>query len=347
MAASPVPWFARHRRLITRAAFALLLGVVAVESLLLYLQRSVNREIDTESARLLTTFLKRDPVETVRTPGVAMRLQNVRFKWSDRVYIDTANMAVRAVPNQGRAVDFDDLDSFLLLIQRSEVRIRTDVLEGMFNESVFNYPESRLRDLKVSLTEEHGVREIRLKGKAKVVFWMPFQMDALLSVDSATNTLVLDGKDVKMLGAIPIGALLKLKPFQLENVISLPPNRSLIVHANRIMVKPFGLFPPPRINGRISRVSVEDGMIVLEFAGAPLAAPKSTARNYVYLQGGESRFGSFCMAATNILIQDQDPHDSFVFSLRHYADLVPRSTIEIGDLRSVRVTMPDSGAEAL
>jgi hypothetical protein len=336
-------WFSRHRRLVIRAAFAVLLAIIAVESLLLYLQRSVDQEIESQSARLLSTFLQRDTVETARAPGVAIRMQNVRFKWSDRVFVDTANMAVRAVSNKGNAVDFDDLDSFVLLVQRSEVRIRPDVLEGMFNESVFNYPGSKLRDLKVSLTESDGERVVRVTGSAKVALWIPFEMKAHLRVDTATNTLVLDSDHMKALGLIPITALVKLEPFQLEHLVSLPPNRSLLVNANRIMIKPFGLFPPPRINGRISGVTIEEGMIRLAFAGEPITAPKSEARNYVYLAGGESRFGSFSMAPTNVLLLDQDPRDAFVFSLRHYADLISRSMIEMHDVRSVRVTMPDFG----
>jgi hypothetical protein len=47
------------------------------------------------------------------------------------------------------------------------------------------------------------------------------------------------------------------------------------------------------------------------------------------------------MLNTDILILDQDPADPFVFSLVHYADMVPRSKIEVHDTKSARVTMPD------
>jgi hypothetical protein len=66
----------------------------------------------------------------------------------------------------------------------------------------------------------------------------------------------------------------------------------------------------------------------------------------VYLKGGASRFGNFCMTATDILIVDQAPANAFSFSLKDYARLVPRSTIATTDLRSVRVTMPDYEAVA-
>src|SRR5690348_10326202 len=211
----------------------------------------------------------------------------------------------------------------------------------MLNESVFNYPDSKLRDLKVALTTSDGQRVVQLSGKIKTVLWIPFQMNAHLSVDTATNTLVIDGDHVKVLGVLGVTNLLKTGPLQLEHLISLPPNQSLMVDGNRIMLKPFSLFPPPRINGRIASVAVDADMIRLGFAGAAIPAPTSSAKNYVYLKGGESQFGGFCMQQTDILIVDQHPEDIFSFSLRHYTDMVPKSRIETDDLRSARITMPD------
>ena len=333
-------WLGRHPGLALRSAIVLLLVIVAAESFLLYLQQATNREIEAQSAKLLNTFLQQDTVQAARTPGVPIRLQNVRFKWSDRVYIDTANMAVRAVPIQGTIVDFDDLNSFALLVQKSEVVISTNVLEGMLNESVFNYPGSKLRDLTVSMTDDDGQRALRLTGKIKMMFWIPFKMKAHLSVDTKTNTLVMEGHHVKAMG-LPATKILKLEPFQLEHLLSLPPNRSLMIDANRMMIKPFGLFPPPRINGKIASVTIEDKVIRLGFAGAPISAPEAVGKNYVYVKGGTSQFGSFRMLQSDILILDQNPNNIFVFSLLHYADMIPKSRIELGDTKSARVTMPD------
>ena len=45
----------------------------------------------------------------------------------------------------------------------------------------------------------------------------------------------------------------------LEHLISLPPNKSMMVHDNEIMIKPFGLFPPPASTAgcRVSRWMTE------------------------------------------------------------------------------------------
>ena len=134
-----------------------------------------------------------------------IRLQNVRFQWSDRVYVDADNMAVQAMPIEGGTVNFDDLDSFLLQIQQSQVVIRPSVLEGMFNESVFNFPGSNVRSLKVELKQhdDEGPYLVYIKGSVRLGTWIAFKMHSHLLVDTATNTLVIDVEDVNMLGFLP------------------------------------------------------------------------------------------------------------------------------------------------
>ena len=334
-------WFHRHRALVARTGIGFLLLVVLAEGFLLYQERAINRAASAQSSKLLTAFLAGDTVRATGSSGVLIRLQNVRFKWSDRVYIDAGDMAVRAVPLQGNTVDFDDLDSFLLNVQQSVVRIRPDVLEGMFNESVFNYPESKIRKLKVEVRERDGVNVVHLTGNINVVTWIPFSMDTQLSVDRSTNTLVMDVAHLKILGFLHATGLIKWKPLHLDRLMTLPPNKSLMVEGNRMMVKPFGLFPPPRVNGTMASVDVDSEMISLKFAGNPVPAPVSPGKNYVYLRGGTSQFGHFRMVDTDVLIRDRDQGDRFVFSLNRYAELIPRSTIDIHDTKSVRVTMPD------
>ena len=341
MAMPSTEWVSRHLRLVV-ALLGLLLLIVAVESLLLYQETVVRRANKARSDALLNTFLRGDTAQVSAGPSVNIRLENVRFKWSSQVYIDAGNMAVRAVPVEHAIVNFDDLESFRLEVQQSVVRIRPDVLGGMFNESIFNYPESRIRELKVSIAkDDHGVRLVELRGNVHVVTWIPFTMYTRLSVDRKTNTMVIDVDHLKILGSLPATKLIHWTPMSLDRLIALPPNRHLLVDGNRIMVKPFGLFPPPRISGSIASVEVDDDAIRIGFAGEAIPAPESSAKNYVYLRGGTSQFGHFRMVDTDVLILDQNPANAFAFSLKHYAELIPKSAVEIHDTHSARITMPD------
>jgi len=332
-----VAWLGRHRGHVLGGTVVLLLVVVAVETYILQEQR---KAVLTAEARSTHTSAPEDTTRAA-TAGVLIRMHNVRFTWSRRVYINTGNMAVRAVPLQGSTVDFDDPESFRLTLQQSVVLIPPDVLEGMFNESLFNYPHSKLRKLKVRLEQEDNQHVLRVKGKVNVGLWLPFSLSAHMLVDTTTNTIVIDVSHLKILGFLSATKLIKWKPLHLENLISLPPNKSLMIQRNRMMVKPFGLFPPPRVDGTMESIAVDEKGIRLVFSGGPIPAPEAPADNYVYLKGGTSQFGRFRMVDTDILILDQEPADPFAFSLGHYAEMIPKSGIELHDTKSVRVTMPD------
>lgn len=341
MGAPNAKWVERHPGRGT-GLIVLLLIVVAAETFFLFQQHKVDKARSAESDRLLATFLSRDTALTAAGSSVHIRLQNVRFKWSDKVYIDAGNMAVRAVPVRGTTVDFDDLDSFRLVVQKSVVVIRPDVLAGMFNESIFNYPQSRVRQLVVSIEkDDQGAREVLLSGKVLIGVWVPFTMYTHLSVDPATHALVIDVDHLKAFGIIPVTKLIRWTPMHLDRLIALPPNKSLLVDGNRMLVKPLGMFPPPRIIGEIASIDVGDSSIRIVFAGDAIPAPASSATNYVYMRGGASRFGRFLMTDTDVLVLDQHPSDPFSFSLLRYAQLLAKSKVELPDTRSVRVTMPD------
>ena len=341
MTPAPREWLARHRGLMTIIVVAILLVIVVAEGLLLYQGRNAGRATQAQSDSLQTAFLESDTAQASAAGGVSIRLENVRFNWSDKVYVDAGNMAVRAVPLRGATVDFDDLGSFVLMMQQSTVMIRPDVLEGMLNESVFNYPDSRLQDMKVAIVRDQGKDYVKMTGRVSVGLPVPFTMFARLSVDTKTNTMVMEVDRLKVFGFLPATKLVRWTPLHLDRLITIPPNKSLLIDGNRIMVKPFGLFPPPRINGRMSGVTMDSNGIRLSFAGQPIQAPVSAARNYVYLRGGTSQFGHFRMVDTDVLIVDQNQADPFRFSLKHYADMIPRSVIEVHDTNSVRITMPD------
>ncbi|MBI5836584.1 MAG: hypothetical protein HZB25_05005 [Candidatus Eisenbacteria bacterium] len=342
MASPSTDWIGNHRRP-GIALFVLLLAVIAGEGYLLFQQSLVIRASRAQSDRLRTKFLGADTAQFTGAPGVRIRLQNVRFKWSDRVYIDAGNMALRAVPVQGTSVNFDDPESYHLVVQKSVVLIRPDVLAGMFNESIFNYPGSRVKKLQVSIvTDDKGRRQVKLSGKVNLVVWIPFSMYAHLSVDTLTNVLVIAVDHLRVFGGIHATSLIRWAPLHLDRVIALPPNRSLLVDGNRIMVRPFGLFPPPRVDGTMTGVEVGANAISIAFSGDAIPAPESPARNYVYMRGGTSQVGRFRMTDTDVLILDQDQANPFVFSLLHYAEMLPRSKVEIPDIKSARITMPDS-----
>jgi len=334
----------RHGRLIL-VLFGLLALVALFEGYLLYQQSVAHRVTKAQQDKLLNTFLKGDTAQVAGGGSIHIRLQNVRFKWSEQVFIDAGNMAIKAVPVKGGVCNFDDLESFHLTLQQSAVRVRPSVLAGMFNEAVFNYPGSKVRDFDVTI--DHGDDDdgkeklVVLSGKASMVAWIPFKMYVKLGVDKKNNAMIIRVDHLKVFGHVPATKILHLGPFHLDKLISIPPNQSLLVNGNDILVKPFGLFPPPRITGQLEDVKIHDSDVEIDFSGEAASAPRSSVKNYVYMSGGVAQFGKFRMYDTDVLIVDRDQSDWFAFSVAHYADMIRKSAIDVRDLRAITVSMPD------
>ncbi len=321
----------------------LLLFIIGAETAIIYAQSRANQRIEAQSEKALGQFLKSGSQAATGT-GSNVLLSHVRFCWSRQICIDTDRLTAQAIPYKGNTVNFDDLKSFIVNVQNANVAINPQTLQGMFNESVFNYPGSNLRDLTVGIEKAGGQNHVKLAGSLKYLFlWIPFEMDTNLSVDRKTNTLVIAVNNLQVFGIIPATWLIEFKPFNLQKLLTLPPNKHLIVRDNLMMVKPFGLFPPPRVNGTISGIAVTPKLIRLGFSGKshvfdplPPGAP-----NYIYLEGGNTRFGRLGMNGSEIRVLDRNPKNAFQFSLMNYLSYLPGSDVKIQPDGSVEVVMSD------
>lgn len=169
-------------------------------------------------------------------------------------------------------------------------------------------------------------------------------MDTNLRVDQKTNTLVISVNTLKVFGFIPATWLIELKPFNLDKLLTLPPNRHLTVQDNLMMVKPFGFFPPPRINGHMSAIFVTPTLIQLQFSGNNPSysnIPKAGASNFIYLEGGNAQFGRIRMLDTQVQVIDQNAKDPFKFSLLNYLSYLPSSEIKLLESGGVLASMPE------
>lgn len=328
------------------ALVILLLVLLALETAIIVAQSQANRKIEAQSEQALSRFLRTGHGQASSGVGSRILMKNVRFCWSKQVCINTDRLTAKALPLNGRsAVNFDDLKSFIVDVDNATVLISPKTLQGMFNESVFNYPGSNLRDLTVGIERLGGKNHVKLNGSLKYLFlWIPFEMDTNLLVDHKTNTLVIAVNTLHVFGIIPATWLIQFNPFNLEKLLTLPPNKYLTVHKNLMMVKPFGLFPPPRINGTMSGIAVEPNLISLSFKGVEgtlQPMPDPTAKNLIYLQGGTSQFGRLEMVDTQIQVIDKNPATPFQFSLLNYSQYLPGSGVKLEPNGAVKVMMAD------
>jgi hypothetical protein len=66
-------------------------------------------------------------------------------------------------------------------------------------------------------------------------------------------------------GIIPLTWSIKVDPLNLEKILPLPKNNYLRTFKNTVFIKPFGLSPPPSIQGAMESFAIETRTIFLTF----------------------------------------------------------------------------------
>lgn len=331
----------KRQRIVFGMIIGLLLLIITFETAVILEQRRVTQQVEAQSQATYQQFLKRG-IPASASNGSNVLLRNVQYCWSKEICIDTNRLSATAVPvNPGSELVFDDLKSFIVKVHNGTVRISPKTLQGMFNESVFNYPGSNLRNLSVSIEQAGQANRIKLAGSLKYFLWIPFEMDTNLKVDSRTNTLVISVYQLKAFGFIPATWLIELKPFNLQKLLPLPENRYLTVRQNLMMVKPFGLFPPPRIDGKMTSIAVLPRMIQLSFSGNEPAISSAGGVNSITVKGGNPQFGRIRMMGADVQVNDRNPGDPFRFSLLNYLNYLPTSQVKLRSNGGATLLMSD------
>jgi len=334
-----------HRKSILMGTIMAALCILAVvEGVIIYEQKRVNERIEAQSNAALGRFLRSGRVAGSNQNGANILFRNVRFCWSRNVCVNSSHLSATAQPLNGRQpVLFDDLKSYIVNVHNADVLITPLTMQGMFNESVFNYPGSKLRNLTVTIAKSGASNHVMLRGSLDFILWVPFEMDTNLAIDHKTNTLLISVNTLKVFGFIPATWFIQLKPFNLDKLLTLPANRYLTVYHNIMMVKPFGLFPPPRINGNMAYIAVTPQFIQLRFSGPePVFKPlPQSGENLIAVQGGPARFGNIQMLSTDVEVIDKSPGSLFQFSLLNYLDYLPESDVRLLTDGGAVLKMPD------
>ena len=328
--------------------FVLMLLLIAALGFYTWSEHRIIKDTEDRAAVALRDFMSGSGDKASRSNGVDVYLQNVRFYWSSKIHLDANHLNAKAIPvNKNGVVDFDNPNSFMINLGQSDIALTPAVLGGMFNEGVFNYPGSKLRDLNVDVVNDQGSNRIKLSGSINYLFWIPFEMIANLTVDRRTNTLVMTVEDLHIFKFIPVHPLIRFHPFTMERILTLPANKQLDIERNRILIKPFGLFPPPRVTGEFRNITVSTHpkRIIIAFS-SPNGVNESLGRNergnLILLKSGRSQFVNMIMRNTNVRVEDANPKTAFYFSLPTYRTELPKSKIHMNGDHSLDVVMPDA-----
>jgi hypothetical protein len=269
---------------------------------------------------------------------VHVQMQNVALHVDDETVLDIARLRGMLISTRaGQPPVFDDKNSFIVRIDSAEIAVTTANLARLMNEYVFSDKDAPLRNVQVTLAGDR----LRIKGSLRKGISVPFTMVAAAAVDG--GELRLHPMSIKTAG-IPVKRLMSLFRVELEKLIALKRASAVRVDGDDLLVNPGRLLPPPRIEGRLQAVRLEQDRIVQVFGPgqAPaLKPPDPHAPNYMYYRGGSLRFGKLTMTDADMQLIDRSPADAFdFFQDRYNMQLVAgysKNTPEHG----LKVYMPD------
>lgn len=248
--------------------------------------------------------------------AVQGEMRNVDFHIDDGIVMHIDRLRGALLPARPNAPPLlDDKQSFTLSIHTARIGIDTASLSKLLNRHVFGYPNSPLKDLRVTTDGDQLIQHGKMRG-------MPFRIRATISLTPAGQIRLLPTA-VKVLG-VKVGGLMRVFGIHLKSLITLRPGYGARIDEDDFILDPTGILPAPHLQGRLTAITVEPGRIVQTFGGAdsvgPLQAPDSANSNYMYFQGGTLHFGKLTMVSTDLQILDDDPSNPFDFSLDRYND---------------------------
>lgn len=259
--------------------------------------------------------------------GTYMKLSNLHFRLTDEINMQVKELVGEAIP-KGKVpvINFDDVNSFRIELLSGEAFVRTEVMEHIFNNYVFNYDGSPLKNQKMEFfdDDENGkkVKKLRLSGDMKLVIWVGFEMVGKMYLDREKTLMVIEAERVKSLGNPYTKTLLDAVGLDMEKLLPVPSGRGLKMVGNKILVEPFKIFPPPQISGYISDMRVTNEGLQLFFSSKtkvnfpPL--PVRNVKNYLYLYQGDVKFGKLMMVDARLQMVDMSQQNDFDFYLKKY-----------------------------
>jgi len=236
---------------------------------------------------------------------------------------------------------FDDQSSYVLQLQTAELSIDMTSLQNLMNRHVFGYEGSPLTDISVQ-TDGAG---LKLKGKMHKGITIPFSTTTSVST-TTEGAMRLHVESMKALG-IPAKGLLGAFGLNLDDVVSLKNRRGVEIQDNDIVITAGQVLPPPRIEGRLTRVAIQGGRLVQTFGDASkdrqasLAGPSRGVRNYIYFGGGTITFGKLTMRDADLQLIDADPKDPFDFFPARYDAQLVAGYSKNTRAKGLRTYMPD------
>lgn len=253
---------------------------------------------------------QKPPVPT----AVRLQISNADLHVLDNVIIHVPALDAWMVPQPGQTVSLDHKSSFTMHILRGKTYLKDKDLAELLNTYLLPHAKSPISNISIHFNGQ----TVEVKGDLKKGIRVPFEGKAQLSRMQA-DEIRLHFTSITAAGILRKG-LMDALGIKLSNIAQPQEKDRFRIVGDDIIVPIHALFPPPRVDGKMTAVQIEGDAMVQVFgdASTPLPAPRTPAPNYLYFRGGVMRFGKLTMNDVDLELVDMDVKTPFDFDLAHY-----------------------------
>jgi hypothetical protein len=246
--------------------------------------------------------------------AVRIQISNSDLHVLEDVTIHVPTFDAWMVPQPGQTVSLDDKKTFTMQILRGKTYLKDKDLAALLNDYLLPHAKAPLSNISLHFNGQ----TVEVKGDLKKGIRVPFEGKAQLDI-TPEGEVRLHFTSITAAGILKKG-LMDALGIKLSSVAEPKKVSRFRIVGDDIILPIHALFPPPRVFGKLTGVSIEGDSLVQVFGNpvGPLPAPRTPAPNYIYFRGGVMRFGRLTMADVDLELVDMDPKTPFDFDLTHY-----------------------------
>ncbi|HWZ59254.1 MAG TPA: hypothetical protein VNW46_09780, partial [Gemmatimonadaceae bacterium] len=260
------------------------------------------------------------PTPTPPPPRQWIEVRNVDLRLNDAITLRIRAIhgeIVRTTPDRPAALD--DPTSFRINVSAGTVALTGDDVAALLNTVILAYAGSPLTDVTVHLAGDHliAIGALHTGGTSHRV-----ELTGTVDVtpDSRIRLHVLRAHVLGINGE----QLLHTLGLHLDDVVHLTGARGATIKGDDIFLDPLPFLPPPSIAGHLAAVHIDGDRLVEDFATTDddaafqHAVRADTSGNFIYVKGGDLRFGRLLMRDTDVRMYGGDGATPFDLDLPHY-----------------------------
>jgi hypothetical protein len=246
--------------------------------------------------------------------AVRLEISNADLHVLDDVTIHVPTFDAWMVPQPGQTVSLDDKKTFTMQILQGKTYLKDKDLAALLNDYLLPHAKAPLSNISLHFNGQ----TVEVKGDLKKGIRVPFSGKAQLD-RTPEGEIRLHFTSITAAGILKKG-LMDALGIKLSSVAQPQKESRFRIEGDDILFPIHALFPPPRVYGKLTAVSIEGDSLVQVFGDpdAPLPPPRTPAPNYIYFHGGTMRFGKMTMADVDLELVDMEPKTPFDFDLTHY-----------------------------